>query len=61
MGNVPLNDQLEVLNLKEMNLDQLSEFREHYELKWNKFHLIRTICAVLAFALSVGALIIKLK
>lgn len=61
MGNVPLNDQLEVLNLNDMNLDELSKFREHYELKWNKYHLIRTVCAVLAFALSVGALIIETK
>jgi uncharacterized membrane protein len=55
LGNVPLNNQLEALNLKEMSPQKLLEFRKFYEEKWNRLHLIRTICAVTSFLLSVLA------
>jgi len=55
LGNVPLNNQLEVLNLKEMSSQKFLEFRKFYEEKWNRLYLIRTICAVVSFLLSVLA------
>lgn len=61
LGNVPLNNQLDVLNLEKMSSVQLHEFRMHYELKWNRLHTIRTIAAVLAFALSIAAIISTTK
>ncbi|EAR14842.1 anthrone oxygenase family protein [Robiginitalea biformata] len=49
MGNVPLNNQLDVLDLAQMNAEQIGEFREYYETRWNRLHGIRTVFAVVAF------------
>ena len=54
-GNVPLNDALDVIDLSEQSIDQLAKFRQGYELKWNKLHMIRTVFAVLSFLLSLLA------
>ena len=56
LGNVPLNNQLDALNLNEISSSKLSEFRSFYENKWNRLHLIRTIFAVGSFLLSVLAI-----
>ena len=55
LGNVPLNKQLDVLSLGEMNTKSVAEFRQHYESKWNRLHMIRTLFAVASFCLSVLA------
>ena len=56
LGNVPLNDQLEVLKIPEASAQKISEFREYYEDNWNILHLIRTVFAVISFILAVLAL-----
>lgn len=56
-GNVPLNDSLDVLNLGELIEPQVSRFRENYELRWNRFHLVRTLCSLVAFLFTVYALL----
>jgi uncharacterized membrane protein len=61
LGNVPLNDQLDVMNIAENGARELSEFREFYEAKWNRFHLIRTIFSVGSFILAVIALLVQSK
>lgn len=60
-GNVPLNDQLEVLNLTELDAAKSGAFRQTYERSWNWFHLIRTGCSVLAFLLALLAAFQPLK
>ncbi len=55
LGNVPLNNKLDALHLKELALDQSAQFRHHYEARWNRLHLVRTVCAVLSFMLSLLA------
>ncbi len=55
LGNVPLNDQLDLLKLGEMSSDKLAEFRKFYESNWNQLHVVRTVCAVISFLLSVIA------
>ena len=55
LGNVPLNNQLDVLELAKVNANKIGEFRKFYELNWNRLHLIRTIFAVVSFLLSVLA------
>lgn len=60
-GNVPLNDQLDGLDLEALSADRIVEFRKHYESKWNRFHLIRTAFAILAFLLSIVALFLPIK
>ncbi|MCA6074997.1 DUF1772 domain-containing protein [Fulvivirga sedimenti] len=61
LGNVPLNDQLDVLKIAEMNASQIAQFRQFYETNWNKLHLIRTVFAVVSFLLSVVALFVHVK
>ncbi len=55
LGNVPLNNQLDALELTKINASKIAEFRKFYELNWNRLHLIRTIFAVISFLLSVLA------
>jgi len=55
MGNVPLNDQLDQLELSKMSIENLNEFRKHYEVKWNKLHSIRTVAAIITFLLAILA------
>lgn len=59
-GNVPLNDELGVLNLSELSETQLSDFRQYYEVRWNRLHFIRTLSAIGAFLLALaGSFTIK--
>ena len=51
-GNVPLNDQLEALDLTQLGADQKAAFRAQYEVTWNRLHMIRTIFSLVAFGLS---------
>ncbi|WP_339708248.1 anthrone oxygenase family protein [uncultured Kriegella sp.] len=50
-GNVPLNNQLEALDLGSLSKLELSNFRSLYESQWNHYHNIRTISAMIAFLL----------
>lgn len=56
LGNVPLNNQLDVLDLVKLNTSKMAEFRKFYEANWNRLHLIRTVFAVASFLLSTLAL-----
>jgi uncharacterized membrane protein len=51
LGNVPLNDKLDVLSLKDLTEIQMASERQQYEAKWNRLHTIRTVFAVLSFML----------
>ena len=59
LGNVPLNDQLDIINISELNANQAKDFREFYENKWNQLHLTRTVMSVLSFILAAAALFVK--
>ncbi|WP_425237749.1 DUF1772 domain-containing protein [Ulvibacterium sp.] len=61
LGNVPLNNQLDVLQITELSSTKIAEFRAFYEQKWNRLHSIRTICAVISFVLAVLALFAQVK
>ncbi len=52
-GNVPLNNQLDVMNLETLGMSKMSEFRKMYESKWNVLHTYRTVFSVLAFILAI--------
>lgn len=60
-GNVPLNDALEALNLETLTEQKVIEFRKHYEQKWNRLHLIRTVFSVLSFLLSLVSVFAQFK
>jgi len=48
-GNVPLNEALDVVQLKGLAEDALGQQRKIYETQWNRLHTIRTVFSVLAF------------
>ncbi|MBY0425991.1 MAG: DUF1772 domain-containing protein, partial [Cytophagales bacterium] len=54
-GNVPLNDQLDALQLSNISLEDAKAFRDKYEAKWNNLHLIRTISSSASFLLLIWA------
>jgi len=61
MGNVPLNNELEALNISRLSPKEIAEFRQYYELRWNKFHTYRMLFSVLSFIMTLLALNIYLK
>jgi uncharacterized membrane protein len=61
LGNVPLNNALELLNSADMSPGQLDQSRLQYELKWNRLHTLRTIFAVLSFIFMLIPAIIQLQ
>ena len=58
-GNVPLNNELDALNLNNLNLTELKDFRTYYESRWNHFHSIRTISNILSFILLLISIFIQ--
>ena len=56
LGNVPLNDALDAMDLTKLTEQKAIDFRQFYEQKWNRFHLIRTVFSVLSFLLSALAI-----
>jgi uncharacterized membrane protein len=61
LGNVPLNDQLDLLKLGELHTDKIASFRKFYETNWNRIHLIRTVFAVISFMLSLLVVFLETK
>ena len=58
-GNVPLNNELEALNLRDLSQVELQNFRHYYESKWNSYHTIRTIASMVSFILLIISIFIK--
>lgn len=54
-GNVPLNQALNVFDLSHALPATLAAQREAFEGPWNNWHLLRTVAAVAAAALSLAA------
>ena len=50
-GNVPLNNELDTLNINSIILKELENFRTYYESTWNHYHSIRTISGMISFIL----------
>lgn len=50
-GNVPLNELLDKTDLMQASAEELKLLRDKFEVKWNRFHLIRTISSILSFLL----------
>ncbi len=56
LGNVPLNEMLDKTDLSTANMDQLKSLRVHFEVKWNRLHLIRTLASTISFLLLILSL-----
>jgi uncharacterized membrane protein len=54
-GNVPLNNELEALNIETLKPVEILFWREYYEPEWNRLHTIRTVFAVISFLLVLGS------
>ena len=61
LGNVPLNNQLDALNLSQMSSGEMADFRNIYEKKWNRLNHIRTAFAIVSFIISLMAVFIYSK
>ena len=55
--NVPLNEQLADFQILTASQHEISAMRKAFEEPWNRYHAIRTLAAILAFCLSVLALL----
>jgi uncharacterized membrane protein len=61
LGNVPLNNSLDVLDLGQLSKEAMATTRQEYELAWNRFHTIRMAFSVLAFLLSLMGVFTQIK
>lgn len=52
-GNVPLNEVLDKSNLEALSEIELQELRNKFEQPWNRWHNIRTLSSIGAFALLI--------
>lgn len=59
VANVPLNNQLDKLNLTAEPAEMIRAFREKFETGWNKWHHIRTYASMFAFLLAILSLVKK--
>ncbi len=58
-GNVPLNNELEAMNINQLNLWELKNFRTYYEETWNLYHSIRTVAGMISFILLLISVFIQ--
>lgn len=56
-GNVPLNEMLEKIDIKNTSSENLKIARDTFETNWNNLHHIRTYASMLSFLLSITACI----
>ncbi|MEM7484677.1 MAG: anthrone oxygenase family protein [Bacteroidota bacterium] len=59
LGNVPLNNELEALNITKLSLVELKNFRVYYESAWNHYQSIRTISSMISFTLLLISIFIQ--
>ena len=49
--NIPLNNSLQNMNLKELEANEAATFRVHFETSWNRWNRIRTVNAIVAVSM----------
>lgn len=59
VGNVPLNNQLDVFDLSNASVESLKEMRTKFEAPWNRLHSIRTFLSVLVAGLAIAGIFLK--
>ena len=59
VGNVPLNNSLDSLELEHLTQQEISTKRLDFEIPWNRFHFIRTLANAVAFAMLAIAIVNK--
>lgn len=56
-GNVPLNNMLDKTNLQTGSMNEMRQTRVAFEIPWNRFHRIRTVCNIIALVLLLTSII----
>jgi uncharacterized membrane protein len=51
LGNVPLNEALDKVNLTGASAQELTAYRLRFEVPWNRLHAVRTYASVISFVL----------
>ncbi|MNY71250.1 hypothetical protein D3C86_2095480 [compost metagenome] len=51
LGNVPLNEALDKINLSSSSAQDLAAHRLRFEGPWNRLHAIRTYASIISFVL----------
>jgi uncharacterized membrane protein len=59
VGNIPLNNALDKLNIASSTADQLATFRAQFENKWNTLNHIRSVANTAALVLAILACLKK--
>lgn len=49
LGNIPLNEMLDKVDLSRLDAHQAQALRQKFEISWNRYHLWRTVMALLSF------------
>ncbi len=57
LGNVPLNEILDKMDLEILSKSEIQEFRNKFEQPWKRWHFIRTITSFSSFTLLLIGLI----
>ena len=57
LGNVPLNNMIDAMDLSSFNLEDFRNARVAYEGQWNTLNLVRTSAALISFFLVLIALV----
>jgi uncharacterized membrane protein len=61
IGNVPLNEMIDKVDLLSASPEELKTLRDQFEVRWNQFHLVRTITTSLSFALLIISIVLHNK
>jgi uncharacterized membrane protein len=59
LGNIPLYNTLERLNILSATSSDLSKHRSLFESSWNRYHFIRTLFSILTTAFTITAILKK--
>ena len=59
LGNIPLNEMLDKINLGDLSVQEAKDLRDKFETKWHNFHLIRTVASTISFSLLILACLIR--
>lgn len=55
LGNVPLNEMLNVFNLRSASTEEISKHRVKFEKPWNKLNVVRTLASTVVIILVIIA------
>ncbi|HTN16603.1 MAG TPA: DUF1772 domain-containing protein [Chitinophagaceae bacterium] len=61
IGNVPLNNAIEAMELHNMSVLELKAQRFAFEPLWNRLNMVRTVCSSLAFVFVAWACLHKVN